>query len=107
MRAIVAAAAFIATTALAIPATAQTTERVQVTNRSGQTLLVLQASPTNNPRWEDDLMGRNTLGNGQVFDLTIHNVVNCNYDVRLQFADGDIRIHRVNVCRTNEFTINP
>lgn len=91
----------------AIPAAAQSTEYISVTNRSGVTLYSLHASDTQNNSWENDLLGNRTLGNRQTFDLTVRNVANCMYDFRFEFTDGQVMTDVVNICSVNTYTINP
>ncbi|SMY08181.1 hypothetical protein [Flavimaricola marinus] len=98
--------AVIAAAVLAAPALAQSTESIRVNNRSGMTLYSLHASPTTNSSWENDLLGSRVLNNGQYFDLTIRNVTNCNYDVRMEFTNGQVLTDRVNVCSVGTYNIN-
>lgn len=98
--------AMIAAAVLAAPAFAQSTETIRVNNRSGMTLYSLFASPTTNSSWENDLLGSRVLNNGQYFDLTIRNVSNCNYDVRMEFTNGQVMTDQVNVCSVGTYNIN-
>lgn len=98
---------FLAAVALAVPAFAQSTETLRVNNRSGMTLYSLHASPTTNNSWENDLLGSNVLSSGRHIDVTIRNVTNCNYDVRLEFTNGQVMTDRVNVCSIGTYNINP
>lgn len=98
--------AVIAAAVLAAPAFAQSTETIRVNNRSGMTLYSLFASPTSNSSWENDLLGSRVLNNGQYFDLTIRNVSNCNYDVRMEFTNGQVMTDQVNVCSVGTYNIN-
>lgn len=99
--------AVLAAVVLAIPAYAQTSESLRVNNRSGMTLYSLHASPTTNNSWENDLLGQNVLSSGRYIDITIRNVTNCNYDVRLEFTNGQVLTDRVNVCTVGTYNINP
>lgn len=96
----------VAAALLAGPVLAQSTETIRVNNRSGMTLYSLHASPTTNTSWENDLLGNRVLNNGQYFDLTIRNVSNCNYDMRMEFTNGQVLTDQVNVCSIGTYNIN-
>jgi hypothetical protein len=101
---VIAAAAF--AIAFAAPAFAQSYE-IRFQNNSGQTLMYLYASDTNNSEWEQDLLGQNVLQPGQYLDLTIHNVSNCLYDVLFQFDNGQELQDVVDICSVGTYTITP
>ena len=100
------APAFIAAVVLAAPVAAQSTEAVRVRNQSGMTLYTLHASPTSNSSWENDLLGSRVLNNGQYVDINIRNVTNCNYDMRMEFTNGQVLTDTVNICSIGTYTIN-
>ena len=93
--------------ALAVPAMAQSSEQIRVRNSSGVTLYSLHASPTHDSSWQNDLLGSRVLNSGQYFDLTIHNVVNCVYDMRMEFTTGQVMTDTINICTIGTYTINP
>jgi len=99
------AAAVLAATAM--PAVAQTSENIRVRNQSGITLYSLHASPTHDSSWQNDLLGSRVLNSGQYFDLTIHNVANCMYDLRMEFTTGQVMTDTINLCTIGTYTINP
>jgi hypothetical protein len=90
---------------VAVPAVAQTSQQIRFQNNSGQTLQYLYASDSNNSSWEQDLLGQNVLRNGQYFDLTIHNVSNCMYDILMQFENGAELQDQINICQIGTYTI--
>ena len=90
---------------LAVPAWAQS-QQIRFQNNSGQTLTYLYASDSNNQNWEQDLLGQNVLRNGQYFDLTIHNVSNCVYDILMQFENGAELQDEINICEIGTYNIN-
>lgn len=100
------AAAIAVATTLAVPAWAQS-QQIRFQNNSGQTLVYLYASDSNNQSWEQDLLGQNVLRNGQYFDLTIHNVSNCIYDILMQFESGAELQDQINICNIGTYTIRP
>lgn len=107
MNALKAAVAAVSLAAVAAPAVAQSTETLRVRNQSGITLYSLHASPTTNSSWENDLLGSRVLNSGQYFDLTIRNVSNCIYDMRMEFTTGQVMTDTINVCTIGTYTISP
>lgn len=101
-RAIAAAAVAVA---VAAPAMAQSFS-IRFQNNSGVTLYRLFASDTMNQSWEQDLLGSRVLNSGQYFDLTIHNVSNCFYDVLMEFENGQTLTDVVDICNVGTYTIN-
>ncbi len=91
---------------VAAPAIAQTSQQIRFQNNSGVTLQYLYASDSNNSSWENNLLGQNVLRSGQYFDLTIHNVSNCIYDILMQFNNGTEYQDQINICQIGTYTIN-
>jgi len=98
--------ALLAAGLLAPPVSAQSTESLRVRNQSGMTLYSLYASPTNNSNWENDLLGNRTLNSGQYVEINVRNVSNCNYDLRMEFTNGQVLTDLVNICSIGTYTIN-
>jgi hypothetical protein len=94
------AAASIATTAAA------QTEQIRFQNNSSYTVYRIYASPITNNSWENDLLGNNVLNPGQYLDMTFRNVVECNYDVLIEFSDGVQMTDVVNICQIGLYNIN-
>ncbi|GGL53725.1 hypothetical protein [Wenxinia marina] len=95
-------AALTATTAVA-----QSTQDITVRNRSGMTLVNFWASAQSNNSWENELLGSRVLGNGQNYSMRIRNVVDCNYDFRMEFSNGNVVTDVVNICAIDTYTITP
>ena len=102
---------FIATAAIAMtvaaPAVAQSTQSVTVQNRSGVTLVNFWASARSNNSWENELLGNRVLRSGQNYSMRIQNVVDCIYDFRMEFSNGNTVTDQVNICQISNYTITP
>jgi hypothetical protein len=57
-------------------------------NRSGQAINELYVSPTREPNWGRDWLGRDTLPDGRSFAVRIAASAGCRHDVRVVYADG-------------------
>lgn len=88
----------------ALPAAAQT-YGVRFQNYSGATVYSIETSPTHESNWGGDQLGQYTLSPGQHLDLTIHNVSNCYYDVRITFTSGASYTDVLDVCAYNQYNI--
>jgi hypothetical protein len=69
-------------------AAAQGDPSFYVVNRSGQAINEIYVSPTREPYWGHDLLGRNVLPNGQSFPVRLAPTHGCRFDVRVVYADG-------------------
>ena len=69
-------------------AVAQGDPSFHVVNRSGQAINEIYVSPTREPYWGRDLLGRDVLPNGQSFPVRLAPTNGCRYDIRVVYADG-------------------
>lgn len=91
---------------LAAPVFADSVEPLRIQNNSGSTIYRFFASPVNNPNWENDILGNNTLGNGQHLDITFRNVSECNYDIKIEWENGSEYSDVVNICQIGQYNVN-
>jgi len=75
-----------------------------ITNHTGHTIVTLNVSPNNDDHWGPDILGRDTLGNGEQAEVTFdRNEDQCSWDIKVTYDDGtnnDLRA--VNLCETTE-----
>ena len=76
-------------------------------NHSGHTLVTLNVSPSDSNQWGPDILGRDTLANGESADITFpRGTDQCNWDIRATYDDNDTTDQRgVNLCTTSSVTI--
>lgn len=91
--------------AFAAPASAAN-RHVDIVNSSGKVLKHFYASTVGTDSWEEDILGRDTLDNGETFDANIDDGTGaCKYDFKGVFADGSSRVrNNVDVCSVSTFT---
>jgi hypothetical protein len=85
---------------------AQAADRhVNIVNRTGETLTHFYASVTSTDDWEEDILGRHTIEDGETFNIDIDDGSGlCHYDFKAIFEDGDVLIkHDINVCRIESY----
>ena len=90
---------------LAAPVFADSVEPLRIQNNSGSTIYRFFASPVNNPSYEQDILGNNTLGNGQYLDITFRNVSECNYDILIEWENGAQYSDVVNICQIAQYNV--
>ncbi len=83
--------------------------KVDIINKTGHTMTGFFASTVDQESWEEDLLGGDTLKNGETLEADIDDGSNaCVYDFKGEFADGDAVVKRkVNVCEVGTFTFTP
>jgi hypothetical protein len=101
---ILAAAGFFAVSAFTAASAAN--RHVDIVNETGKTLSEFYASATDADDWEEDILGSDTLADGEVFDIDIDDGSGaCKFDFKAVFTDGTSHVRRgVNVCSISKFT---
>lgn len=76
-------------------------------NHSGHTLVTLNVSPSDSSQWGPDILGRDTLANGESADITFpRGTEQCNWDIKATYDDNDTTDQRgVNLCTTTSVEI--
>jgi len=79
---------------------------VDIINATGKTMAEFYASATNTEDWEEDILGSDTLANGEVFDVDIDDGSGaCKFDFKAVFTDGTSHVRRaIDVCTISQFT---
>ena len=75
-----------------------------ITNHTGHTIMTLNVSPHSDDHWGPDILGRDTLNNGERAEITFdRDEQQCHWDIKVTYDDGtnnDLR--DVNLCQTSE-----
>ncbi|MDP4033245.1 MAG: hypothetical protein Q8P60_10410 [Pseudorhodobacter sp.] len=78
-----------------------------LSNRTTSDLTEFYASPVGVDNWEEDILGDQSLAAGASGEVTISDSrSNCEYDLRMVFADGDVLEDTADLCDTGSYTIN-
>lgn len=83
--------------------------KVDIINKTGRTLTHFYASTTNMNSWEEDMLGSDTVDDGESFEADIDDGTGkCVFDFKGVFDAGpDLIKRRVNVCEISKFTFLP
>jgi hypothetical protein len=87
----------------------QAQQNFTVVNNSGHTVMTLNVSPSNEDSWGPDILGADTVANGQTAEVTFERGQSqCLWDIRVTYDDGDSNDMRgVNLCEVATVTLNP
>ncbi|TMJ18826.1 MAG: hypothetical protein E6G92_03070 [Alphaproteobacteria bacterium] len=90
----------------AAPAGDQTNQNFTLNNNTGHTVVTLNVSPSNSNEWGEDILGRDTLANGESAQISFPRAeTQCQWDIRATYDDGDTTDARgVNLCELS--TVN-
>lgn len=78
----------------------------QIVNNSDAEFYYFYASPAGQGSWSNDVLGDNTLPNGQAWNLTLSR--GCQYDFQAQTHNGSTMVWRnIDVCSRNSITLTP
>jgi hypothetical protein len=83
--------------------------KVDIINKTGKQLKHFYASNTGSSNWEEDMLGRDVLDDGETFEADIDDGTGtCRYDLKGVLASGQEIIKKnVNVCQISTFTFLP
>src|SRR5687768_5218192 len=73
-------------------------------NRTGYTIDQVYVSSVDTNSWEEDVLGRDTLGNGEAWEIEFSRSEDeCNWDLKVVYDDGETaEWGDVNLCATSE-----
>lgn len=80
--------------------------KVDIINKTGMQLKHFHASNTGTNDWEEDILGRDVLDDGETFEANIDDGTGaCKFDFKGTFVSGQELIKRnVDVCQISTFT---
>ena len=79
----------------AIGAASAANRHVDIDNATGLTMSEFYASATNADDWEEDILGSDTLADGEIFDVDIDDGTGaCKFDFKAVFTDGTSHVRR-------------
>jgi hypothetical protein len=89
MRAILSLAA-LAVSVLPSASAAQGVQDFKLKNRTGYVINEVYVAPTRSSDWEEDVLGRDVLDDGESVDIHFSPREDvCHYDIRVVYSDGD------------------
>jgi len=85
----------------------QAQQNFSITNNTGHTVVTLNVSPTNQDSWGPDILGRDTLGNGESAQITFPRTeTQCAWDIKATYDDGGTTdMRNVDLCTVATVTL--
>jgi hypothetical protein len=103
-------AAFVAAASMVAPALAEDAKQdFTLVNDTGYELNSVFVSPTKSNDWEDDVMGQDTLDDGQTVDIKFHRAEKtCKWDLKVVYSDdGSTAVwSNIDLCSVEKITIH-
>jgi len=89
------------------PAAAGSQQDFTIVNNTGQTVMTLNVSASDQNSWGPDILGQDVLANGQQGQIQFaRGQEQCNWDIRATFEGGQTGDWRnVNLCETTTITL--
>jgi len=74
----------------------------EIVNNTGQSILTLNVSPSDEAAWGPDILGVEILAPGERADVSFDNSEErCEWDIRVTYEDGDVGAWGgINLCET-------
>jgi hypothetical protein len=93
--------------AAAAPAGGEAQQNFSVVNNTGHTVVTLNVSATNTDSWGPDILGRDTLANGESAQITFpRTTTQCNWDIKATYDDGtNTDMRNVDLCTVATVTL--
>jgi hypothetical protein len=102
-------AAFAAIVACASPVFAQDAKQdFKLVNKTGYELKALYVAPSKSDDWEDDILGQDTLADGQVVNVHFNpKTKTCTFDLKVVYSDDDSSAvwSKIDLCTVEKITI--
>jgi hypothetical protein len=79
-----------------------------IINSTGQAIMTLNVSPSDETNWGPDILGVDILAAGEQSEISFdRDEERCNWDIRVTYEDGDTGDWRqVNLCETTTITLS-
>jgi hypothetical protein len=110
MRTVTLAAIAAATLALAAPAGAEDAKQdFKLFNKTGYELKALYVAPSKSDDWQEDVLGQDTLADGQIVNVHFSPKTNtCIFDLKVVYSDDDSTAvwSKIDLCTVEKITIH-
>ncbi len=78
-------------------------------NKTGYTISEVYVSPTKSDDWEEDVLGRDTLDDGEAWEIRFHRAAKtCKWDLKVVYEDDDSEAvwPAIDLCAVGRITIH-
>ncbi|MBF0178545.1 MAG: argininosuccinate lyase [Magnetococcales bacterium] len=108
MKRIAALGALLSTTLLSGALLAGANQDFTLVNKTGYTLDKVFVSPSKSDDWEDDVLGRETMADGETVPIHFsRGTTTCTWDLKVVYTDDDSTAvwHDIDLCSVSKITI--
>ena len=79
-----------------------------IVNNTGQAIMTLNVSPSDENQWGPDILGADVLGAGERAEISFdRDEERCEWDIRVTYEDGDTGAWGgINLCETTTVTLS-
>ena len=91
------------------PAARAADRHVEIINKTGNTMTSFFASKVGAKSWEEDILGKDTLDDGDTVTININDGSGaCRFDFKAVFENGkSVEKANIDVCKISTFTYSP
>nr|WP_295830562.1 hypothetical protein [uncultured Azospirillum sp.] len=78
-----------------------------IVNKTGYPLKHIYVSENNNNSWDEDILGRDVLDDGEYFEVAFDKAENvCKWDMKVVYDDGESAVWQgLNLCQITKLTL--
>lgn len=78
-----------------------------ILNKTGYALKHIYVSESDNNKWDEDVLGRDVLEDGESFELAFAKAEStCNWDMKVIYDDGESAVwQKLNLCQISKLTL--
>ena len=103
-------AAIVAAVAFTVPASADDAKQdFKLVNKTGYELKALYVAPSKSDDWQDDVLGQDTLDDGQTVNVHFSpKTKTCIFDLKVVYSDDDSSAvwQKIDLCSVEKITIH-
>lgn len=78
----------------------------EIVNKTGKTISGIYVSKTSTTDWEENLLEKDTLKNGETFDVSFEKEKSCKWDMLIVHSNGDKAVFaEMNLCEISKVTL--
>ena len=106
LKTIAIAISFATAAAFAVAPASAANRKMDIVNKSGKTITHFYASNSGTSSWEEDILGKDTLDDGEEVEINFSDGTGaCKFDFKAVFDDGSSRVREgIDVCAASTYT---
>lgn len=108
MRAFSFIAAIFFVSSIGVANAAEAKQDFRLVNKTGYEIKHVYVSPSKSDDWEEDVLGKDTLDDGEAWNIKFHRSVRtCKWDLKVTYTEDDSSAiwHNIDLCEVERITI--